>query len=116
MVEAIFEPKWEYISRVTVGFIFLGTPHRGTEAAFWGELIATTGEKLGLGSHGSILKDLREDSETLSDMLHKFTCWLFRCTVPVVCFYELYETDYGKRWGISWKQWVRQKPSSQIPY
>ena len=91
------EPSWRYIPQVTAGIIFLGTPHRGTKAAIWGEVYATIGAKLGAGSYNGILKDLQEDSEALGDILESFTRWLFLEGVPVVCFYEQYETNYAKR-------------------
>jgi hypothetical protein len=36
----------------------------------------------------------------LTDLLYDFTLWLFRMSVPVVCFFELDETAYGERFGI----------------
>lgn len=86
--------------------VFLGTPHRGTEAAKWGELVAKAGRSLNFGSDEGIMKHLKEDSETLCDLLYNFTLWLFRDSVPVVCFFELEKTDYGAKHGISWKHMV----------
>jgi hypothetical protein len=91
----------------TVGIIFLGTPHRGTAATKWGEMIAFSAKQLGWSTEDKILRDLREDSETLTDLLHEFTLWLFRMSVPTVCFFEQHETDYGKRFGFKWKELVR---------
>jgi hypothetical protein len=28
-------------------------------------------------------------------------------SVPTVCFFEQHTTDYGKRFGFTWKEWVR---------
>jgi hypothetical protein len=98
---------FQHIATATVGVIFLGTPHRGTEASKWGQLIAFTGKQIGLSTEDRILKDLQEDSETLKDLLHEFTLWLFRMSVPTMCFFEQHETDYGKRFGFSWKELVR---------
>lgn len=99
-------PAALHVANSTVGVVFLGTPHRGTASTKWGEMIALTGKLLGLGSENSILKDLREDSETLNDLLHEFTLWLFRNSVPTVCFFEQHETDCGARFSIRWKELV----------
>ena len=96
-MEARKEPSWEYIPQATAGIIFLGTPHKGTKVAVWGKVFATVGAQLGAGSYNGILKDLRDDSEALGDMLESFTRWLFLEWVPVVCFYELYPTNYAAR-------------------
>jgi hypothetical protein len=68
--------------------------------------MAYSGKALGFGSVDNILKDLREDSETLTDLLYNFTLWLFRESVPAVCFFELHETDCGGRYGFRWKNLV----------
>lgn len=89
---------FEDIAVSTVGIVFLGTPHRGTKSTKWGELIAFSGKALfGFETEDRILKDLREDSETLMDLLYTFTIWLFRMSIPVVCCFEQYVTDYGAR-------------------
>lgn len=97
---------FEYIAVSTVGIVFLGTPHRGTKSTKWGELIAFSGKSLGFETENRILKDLREDSETLMDLLHTFTLWLFRMSIPVVCCFEQYVTNYGARLGLQWKELV----------
>jgi hypothetical protein len=99
--------NFQYLATSTVGIIFLGTPHRGTQASKWGELIAISGKNLGLGSEDAILRDLREDSETLTDLLYNFALWLSRMSVTTVCFVEQHKTDYGKRFGFSWTELVR---------
>jgi hypothetical protein len=96
-MDARKEPSWEYIPQATAGIIFLGTPHKGTKAAIWGHVFATVGAHLGAGYYNGILKDLRDDSEALGDILESFTRWLFLERVPVVCFYELYPTNYAER-------------------
>ncbi|KAI9855289.1 MAG: hypothetical protein M1824_006216 [Vezdaea acicularis] len=109
-----------HLSMSTIGIVFLGTPHRGTEAAKWGELIATSGQLLGLGSETRILQDLRKDSLNLVDLLYSFTQWLFRFSVPIVCFFEKHKTDFGKktdegkRWRLSWKELVVEERSACI--
>ena len=88
--------------------MFLGTPHRGTQAGKWGEYVAKLGKTLGLGSEDSILEDLREDSENLRDLLYDFSLWANRSSLTLICFFEQHRTDYGKRLGyVTWKELVR---------
>lgn len=97
-----------FIAKDTVGVIFLGTPHRGSASAKWGRLIAFSGKQLGLTTEDRILEDLQEESGALKAVLEEFTLWLFRLSVPTVCFYEQYETDYGAKIGglCKWKEMV----------
>lgn len=90
-----------------MGVVFLGTPHRGTSAAKWGAIIATSAKALGFGSEDSILKELREDSESSRDLLYEFTLWANRASLTLICFFEQHETDYGKRFSVIWKELVR---------
>ena len=101
------DDDFQYLASSTVGMIFLGTPHRGTQAAKWGEIVATTARALRCGSETSILKDLREDSENSRDLLYDFTLWANRASVKIICFFEQHETDYGERFLGTWKELVR---------
>ena len=89
-----------------MGVVFLGTPHQGSSFASWGDVLARCGKCLGLGSDETIVNDLRENSQILTDLLHNFTLWLFRMSVNVVCFFEQHQTDYGARFGFTFKEMV----------
>ena len=101
--------NFHHISLSTVGVVFLGTPHRGTEAAKWGQIVATAAKALGLGSEDSILNDIREGSEPSRDLLYEFTLWANRASLKLICFFEQHKTDYAKRYvyGVTWKELVR---------
>ena len=90
-----------------MGIVFLGTPHRGTKAAKWGSIVATSAKALGFGAEDSILKDLQEDSESSRDLLYNFTLWANRASLRVICFFEQHQSDYGNRFGLTWKELVR---------
>lgn len=52
------------------------------------------------GSHRGILRDLGYDDQTLRDKLQEFCRLQQSMSIPVCCFFELYETDYGRRFGL----------------
>jgi hypothetical protein len=79
--------------------VFLGTPHRGCEAAEWGSVIAKMGEWT-IGCEPRILEALKTHSETLDDLLKDFSRWIWRESATVVCFFENKLTDYGRRFAL----------------
>jgi len=51
------------------------------------------------GSDRGIIKDLAPDNATLRDKLHEF-CRLRDMKPITCCFFELYKTDYGRKFRI----------------
>lgn len=93
------DDRYDYIPKATVGLVFLGTPFRGTQ---WKTLLDSMAQLNGLaGSHRGITKELDFDEPVLLDKLHRFCRLRNRLSTPVSCFSELYETDYGRRVGLS---------------
>ena len=111
------EGPFQNLATSTVGVISLGTPHRGTKAAKLGELIAKTGSTFGFNTDSRILQDLNRDSEALADLLYIFSSWLFRSSVPVVCFFEQHRTNYGGKLKgfVSWEEMVRAVAKRHFP-
>lgn len=112
IVYANGDDRFRHISAATSGVMFLGSPFHGSHATGWAQMIAWTGQKIGLGSSDAILKALQEDSKALSDLRHRFCELLLRRPVPVCCSFEQYPTDYGARWGFTFKTMVR--PSATV--
>lgn len=83
---------------MTVGLVFLGTPFRGTKWQFLADSLARLMQPA--SSHGGIIKELGFDEPVLLDKLHNFCRLRNKLSIPVSCFSELYETDYGRRVGI----------------
>ncbi len=54
-----------------------------------------------LGSHGGIITDLGPDSKPLADKVHAFSELRSRLNIPTTCFFELYNSDYGKKFGFA---------------
>lgn len=99
-MNALLDEDKKYIATATAGVLFLGTPHRGSKDASWARVITNVGKQFGLGSHNGIIEELEKASENQMDRLHHFTCWLRRMSVEIVCFFELKETDYGRKVGL----------------
>ena len=75
------------ISDVTVGIIFLGTPHRGSEKASYGEVLAKVATKVMHKPAPALAKALRVNSEALMRLTTDFR---FQMSQYKVCsFYEM---------------------------
>lgn len=98
---AVAGSEFKFILMSTAGIAFLGTPHRGSKMQSWGSKGAFVMDILGYSPHTGILQDLKEGSPSLRDVLHEFCSINNTLRIPIMCFFELYETDYGKRFGIS---------------
>ncbi|KAI9698517.1 MAG: hypothetical protein M1836_004098 [Candelina mexicana] len=115
--------KYQHLIKVTAGVVFLGTPHRGSRSQSWGDLIAKSAAAVGF-SERRLLKDLDMESDTLRDLVHYFTSIVGRHSIPVICFFELYETDFGRRlpgvgpalsWSGTGKSMIVDESSGTIP-
>ncbi|PTB63088.1 pfs domain-containing protein [Trichoderma citrinoviride] len=92
------EDTFKYLLKATVGLVFLGTPFRGTE---WQPFLESLVKlKSFSGSHNGITRELGFDEPILLDKLHGFCRLLNKLSIPASCFSELYETDYGRRYGV----------------
>ncbi|KAL6855647.1 hypothetical protein J3F83DRAFT_753806 [Trichoderma novae-zelandiae] len=92
------EDAFKYLLKATVGLVFLGTPFRGTK---WQPLLeSVVNLKAFAGSHNGIPRELDFDEPLLLDKLHGFCRLLNKLSIPASCFSELYETDYGRRYGV----------------
>ena len=98
LLYANFEDKFRYLAEVTVGLVFLGTPFRGTKWQPFADSVAQLMQPA--GSHRGIIRELNYDDPGLLDILQSFCRLLNKLSTTVSCFSELYETDYGKRFGI----------------
>ena len=74
--------------------IFLGTPHRETGSASWGNFAtkALKALQMGIATNTSLLADLRKNSETLGQISQQFV--ERGPTLQMKSFYETIKSDY----------------------
>ncbi|KAF6806712.1 pfs domain-containing protein [Colletotrichum plurivorum] len=90
--------EYKDLLEATVGIVFLGMPLWGTK---WQPFVDSLAQLMGpAGSHCGITKELEFDGTEVRDKLHRFCRLCNRLSMPVSCFLELYETDYGQRFGL----------------
>lgn len=79
-----------------VGSVFLGTPFRGTKSQSKASVFASLAKLFGLGENSNLLRLLKEDSETLRDLLHDFSLLATEAKMRMFCFFEQHESDLVK--------------------
>ncbi|KAI1353164.1 hypothetical protein F5Y01DRAFT_313234 [Xylaria sp. FL0043] len=89
--------NFKYIPTSTVGFAPLGTPFRGTNMQSLAKKVAWLMSSL--GSHDGIITELEPDGKHLADQVHAFSELRNKLDIPTTCFFELYDSDYGKKIG-----------------
>ena len=73
------------------GVIFMGTPHRGADGAFWANFTARALESLGNASSTGMLEDLQKNSVTLGQISQQFV--ERGSTLRMKTFYETIKPD-----------------------
>jgi hypothetical protein len=76
------------------GVIFMGTPHRGADTAYWANFAAQALEALqmSIATNNSLLSDLKKNSEALRQISQQFV--ERGSTVKIKTFYETEKLDY----------------------
>jgi hypothetical protein len=65
--------RYSSISRDTFGVMFMGTPHRGSDVAFWSNIFGSMADLLTLGSiRTQLLQDLKPKSDCLGSTCSQF--------------------------------------------
>ncbi|EXJ76155.1 uncharacterized protein A1O5_00663 [Cladophialophora psammophila CBS 110553] len=86
LLQARLEPRFQSISDATLGLIFLGTPHRGSEKASYGNVLANVGKFLTHGPSSRLLTALHANSDVLLRLNTDF-----RFQLPDYQVYSFYE-------------------------
>ncbi|KAK2600176.1 hypothetical protein QQS21_005121 [Conoideocrella luteorostrata] len=109
------DDKCDELLKATAGFVFLGSPLRGTK---WQPFLNSVARLMTpASSHDGITKELGYDEPLLRDRLHQFCKLRNKLLIPGACFSELYKSDYSRRIGIARlaKGMVVEEASACIP-
>ncbi|KAK0710931.1 hypothetical protein B0H67DRAFT_583780 [Lasiosphaeris hirsuta] len=97
LVHAHNTAAYSELSRRTVGFLALGSPFLGSKMHTFANKAA---QLMSLsGSHRGIIDELELNNPTLVSKIDEF-CQLPDMPGVTRCFFELYETDYGRRFRV----------------
>ncbi|KAK1974644.1 hypothetical protein LZ30DRAFT_607501, partial [Colletotrichum cereale] len=89
------DDEFRHVATWMAGVIFLGSPLRGSKFQSVSQVVASVLQFA--GSHDGIVCELAPNDAALRDKLHEFCRMMNTLSLPVSCFFEMYESDYGKR-------------------
>ena len=90
--ERSHEPEYKDVLDNTKGIAFLGTPHRGSDSAWWGAVVANIvkGLSIGTSTNYRLVSDLKKDSSSLGIISSQF---VHRTKgIRIYTFYETKQT------------------------
>ena len=86
------EPEYKDVLDNTKGIAFLGTPHRGSDSAWWGTVVANIvrGLSIGTSTNSRLVSNLKKDSSALGSISTQF---VHRTKgIRIYTFYETQKT------------------------
>lgn len=86
LLQARLEPQYKPIQDATLGILFFGTPHRGSDKASYGKILATLTQKLSHRPSPRLMKALETNSDVLLRLTSDFRFQLPR--LRIASFYE----------------------------
>src|SRR5436309_7324797 len=87
LFQARIEPQYRNINEHTIGIVFLGTPHRGSEKASYGKLLANLATAVMNKPTSRLVSALQANSDSLMRLTSDFKFQL--PNYHVVSFYEM---------------------------
>ncbi|KAL2842265.1 hypothetical protein BJX68DRAFT_270712 [Aspergillus pseudodeflectus] len=85
---SIFQPQNQSLFAATYGVIFLGTPHRGSFMASWGNIAANVMKAVLRSSNTAVLNQLNVGSEMLDMIAQEFSIMMRNDEVKAYSFWE----------------------------
>ncbi|KAM0324065.1 hypothetical protein ACHAQA_008254 [Verticillium albo-atrum] len=89
------EDEFSHIVMSTAGVVFLGSPLRGSEFPFLSRLLSSLLHPDRTNNSG--VPKLAYNDPTLLNRLHDFYRIRNTLSIPITCFIELYESEYGRQ-------------------
>ncbi len=88
--EQTIYPHWKQMDRCTIGVIFLGTPHCGSDLTPFAASVANILKAGGKRVNKEILQLLNRNSKVLADIEETYAVWLQRNSsrFDLTCFFE----------------------------
>jgi hypothetical protein len=86
LLQARLEPRYKAIHDATLGILFFGTPHQGSDKATYGKVLATVAQKLSLRPSSRLVEALESNSDVLLHLTADFKFQLPQ--YRIVSFYE----------------------------
>lgn len=102
-----------YLTKVTAGLVTLGSPLRGikknVQPSFLVKLLQFR------GSWGGVIDELKYENDALLEKLERFIRLSKARNFGVFCFFELYETKFGKKFFFGGKFGVPLRAMVRLP-
>ena len=90
LLKAFLETRYHGIKDATIGILFLGTPHRGSNMADYGKVLANVASWATNRPSSRLLRDLQNNSDTLAHLTSDFKNQL--SMYQIASFFELKPT------------------------
>lgn len=90
-----FNEPFGDILKSTAGIISLGTPFRGSRTAEIAQIFSAIVD-ICTETNTNLIREIRDGSESLKDMLYDFCNVLNTESIPLFCFFEQRKTDISQ--------------------
>ena len=87
LFQARIESQYQSINENTIGIVFLGTPHRGSEKASYGKILANVATVVMNKPKPRLISALQSNSDSLAQLTSNFKHQL--PSYQIVSFYEM---------------------------
>jgi hypothetical protein len=87
-MQSSIDPRYQQFFRRIQAVVFCGSPHRGSNVAAWGKLVANLAAVAFVDANSKLLSHLRVDSDILGQIQENFLKTLHQATIRIHSFQE----------------------------